>query len=152
MSTPSKTLRQMEDTLSTVIDSLVDSQDGFQKIGDELKDENLRLYFLSESLTRAQFRGELETVLHQEGVHDINESGTTSGTIHRAWASLKSKLGGSDHTLLVTAEQAEDEAKAAYAEALGKELPLPVRQILTRQSVHIQTSHDFVKAARDSSK
>ncbi len=152
MSNPSKTLRQMEDTLMTVIDNLVDSQDGFQKIGDELKDENLRLYFLSESLTRAQFRGELETVLHQEGVHDIDEHGTANGTALRIWAELKSKLGGGDHTLLETAEQAEDAAKSAYDEALATELPLPVRQILFKQALHIENSHDFVKAARDSRK
>jgi len=152
MSNPSKTLRQMEDTLTTVIDNLVDSQDGFQKIGDELKDENLRLYFLSESLTRAQFRGELETVLHQEGVHDIDEHGTANGTALRIWAELKSKLGGGDHTLLETAEQAEDAAKTAYEEALATELPLPVRQILFKQALHIENSHDFVRAARDSRK
>jgi uncharacterized protein (TIGR02284 family) len=142
----------MEDTLMTVIDNLVDSQDGFQKIGDELKDENLRLYFLSESLTRAQFRGELETVLHQEGVHDIHEHGTANGTALRIWAEMKSKLGGGDHTLLETAEQAEDAAKAAYEEALATELPLPVRQILFKQALHVENSHDFVKAARDSRK
>ena len=152
MSTPSKTLQQVEDTLSTIIDNLIDSQDGFQKIGDELKDEDLRLYFLAESLTRAQFRGELETVLHQEGVHDIEEHGTANGTVLRIWAELKSKLGGGDHTLLETAEQAEDAAKAAYEEALATELSLPVRQILFKQALHVENSHDFVKAARDSRK
>jgi len=142
----------MEDTLLTVIDTLIDSQEGFQKIGDELKDENLRLHFLAESLTRAQFRGDLETVLHQEGVHDIKQHGTANGTALRIWAELKSKLGGGDHTLLETAEQAEDAAKAAYEEALATELPLPVRQLLFKQALHVENSHDFVKAARDSRK
>jgi uncharacterized protein (TIGR02284 family) len=149
MSTPSKTLRQVEDTLISVIESLIDGQEGFQKIGDELKDETLRLYFLEESLNRAQFRGDLETVLHQEGVHDIKESGTANGTALRIWADLKSKLGGSDHTLLETAEQAEDEAKEAYRAALATELPFPVRQLLSTQAAHIEASHDYVKAARD---
>jgi uncharacterized protein (TIGR02284 family) len=152
MANPSSTLQEVETTLRQVIQSLIDGQEGFQKIGDELKDETLKRFFLAESLQRAEFRGELETVLHQEGVHDVKESGTASGAVYRAWAGLKSALGGGDHTLLVTAEQAEDEAKAAYAEALNKELPLPVRQILTRQSVHIQASHDYVKAARDRSR
>lgn len=151
MANPSSTLQEVESTLRQVIQSLIDGQEGFQKIGDELKDETLKRFFLQESLNRAEFRGQLETVLHQEGVHDIDESGTASGAIHRAWAGLKAKLGGGDHTLLVTAEEAEDEAKAAYEHALGKELPLPVRQLLTTQSVHIQASHDLVKAARDSS-
>jgi uncharacterized protein (TIGR02284 family) len=151
MANQSSALQEVETTLHDVIQHLIDGQEGFKKIGEELKDETLKRFFLAESLHRAEFRGELETVLHQEGVHDIKESGTAIGAIHRAWAGLKAALGGGDHTLLVTAEQAEDEAKAAYAEALGKELPLPVRQILTRQSVHVQASHDFVKAARDSS-
>jgi len=152
MSSPSKTLRNMEDTLQSVIESLIDAQEGFQKIGEELNDETLKLYFLAESLKRAEFRGDLETVLHQEGVHDIKESGTANGTALRLWAELKSKLGGGDHTLLETAEQAEDAAKLAYEEALGTELPLPVRQLLFKQALHIEDSHDYVKAARDSRK
>jgi uncharacterized protein (TIGR02284 family) len=64
---------------------------------------------------------------------------------------LKVDLGGGDHTLLVTAEQGEDELKGAYKEALEKELPFPIRQLLTTQFAHIQTTHDYVKAARDRS-
>jgi uncharacterized protein (TIGR02284 family) len=150
MSNPSKTLVNVEDTLKSVIESLVDGQQGFQKLGDELKDPELKAYFLAESLMRARFRGDLETILHQEGVHDLKEKGTANGTAMRIWASLKSKLGGGDHTLLDTAEEAEDAAKQAYAEALETELPLPIREVLTTQAVHIQKSHDYVKAARDS--
>ncbi|MGA2218531.1 MAG: PA2169 family four-helix-bundle protein [Terracidiphilus sp.] len=146
------TQHEVETTLRPVIQSLIDGQEGFQRIGDDLKSETLKHYFLAESLKRAEFRGELEAVLHQEGVHDIKESGTTSGAVHRAWADLKAKLGGGDRTLLVTAEQGEDEAKAAYKDALDKELPLPVRQLLSTQYAHIQSSHDYVKLARDSSK
>jgi uncharacterized protein (TIGR02284 family) len=138
--------------LRSVIDVLIDGQEGLQKIGEDLKDDTLKRYFLAESLKRAQFRGELETALHQEGFHDVKESGTASGAILRTWANLKSALGGGDHTLLVTAEQGEDEAKAAYKDALDRELPFPVRQVLATQAAHIQTSHDYVKAARDSTK
>jgi uncharacterized protein (TIGR02284 family) len=152
MSSPSKTLKEVEQTLYDVIQSLIDGQEGFVKIGDELKDETLKRYFLSESLTRAQFRGDLETILHQEGVHDIHESGSTSGSLHRAWGELKHKLGGGDHGLLATAEQGEDEAVEAYEKALKHELPLPIRQLLTTQAAHVQASHDYVKAARDNSK
>ena len=152
MSNPSNTLTKTEDTLRSVIESLIDGQEGFQKIGENLKDESLKRYFLAESLKRAQFRGALEEVLHQEGVHDVKESGTVSGAVHRTWGDLKAHLGGGDHTLLETAEQGEDAAKKAYKDALDKELPLPVHQLLSTQYAHIQTSHDYVKAARDSSK
>jgi uncharacterized protein (TIGR02284 family) len=149
MPTPSNTLKEVEEALRLVIDSLIDGQEGFQKLGEELKDETLKHYFLAESLKRAQFRGELEAVLHREGVHDINESGTATGALYRAWGSLKTKLGGGDHSLLETAEQAEDEAKKAYEDALNRELPFPIRQLLVTQAAHIESSHDYVKAARD---
>jgi uncharacterized protein (TIGR02284 family) len=146
------TNKEVKQTLHSVIESLIDGQEGFQKIGEHLKDETLRRYFAAESLKRASFRGELETMLHSEGDHDPKESGSMSGAIHRTWGDIKAHLGGGDHTLLETSEQGEDAAKKAYKEALEKELPLPVRQLLTTQYAHVQTSHDFVKAARDSSK
>jgi len=146
------TNKEVKETLHSVIESLIDGQQGFEKIGEHLKDETLRRYFAAESLKRASFRGELETMLHDEGDHDPKESGSVSGTLRRTWGDLKAHLGGGDHTLLETAEQGEDAAKKAYREALEKELPLPVKQLLTTQYLHIQASHDYVKAARDREK
>jgi uncharacterized protein (TIGR02284 family) len=150
MPNPSETLHEVEDTLRSVIETLIDGQEGFQTIAEDLQDETIKRYFLAESLKRAEFRGELETVLHQEGIRDVKESGTALGAMNRTWANLKSKLGGGDHTLLVTAEESEDQAKSKYEDALKKDLPLPVRQLLTSHAVHIETSHDLVKAMRDS--
>jgi uncharacterized protein (TIGR02284 family) len=139
----------METVLLDVIKSLEDGQKGFAEIGEHLKDETLKRYFLAESLKRASFRAELEGELHRAGMADVKESGTTSGALHRVWADLKAKLGGGDHTLLETAEQGEDEAKKAYKDALEKELPLPVRQLLTEQQAHVMSAHDYVKSHRD---
>jgi uncharacterized protein (TIGR02284 family) len=141
--------KEMESVLLDVIKSLEDGQKGFAEIGEHLKDETLKRYFLAESLKRANFRAELENELHRAGMADVKESGTTSGAIHRAWGDLKAKLGGGDHTLLETAEQGEDNAKKAYKDALEKELPLPIRQLLSEQQAHILTAHDFVKRHRD---
>jgi uncharacterized protein (TIGR02284 family) len=152
MSHPSNTLKEVEETLRLVIENLIDGQEGFQKLGDEIKNETLKRYFFAESLKRAQFRGDLETILHQEGVHDIKESGTATATLYRAWGDLKKAFGGGDHALLETAEQGEEEAKKAYEDALTRELPLPIRQILVTQLAHVESAHDYVKAARDSSK
>jgi uncharacterized protein (TIGR02284 family) len=152
MAAHTMTNKEVQETLHFVIESLIDGQEGFQKIGEHLKDETLRRYFAAESLKRASFRGEIETLLHSEGDHDPKESGTVSGALHRTWGDIKAHLGGGDHTLLETAEQGEDTAKKAYKDALEKELPLPVHQMLSTQYAHIQDSHDYVKAARDSRK
>ena len=149
MPTEADKRHEMELALRSVINTLLDGQKGFADIGEHLKDETLKRYFLAESLKRAQFRGDLEEVLHQNGVHDINESGSVAGTLHRAWGDLKAKLGGGDHALLTTAEQGEDAAKEAYADALNQGLPLPVRQLLADQQAHILNAHDYVKSHRD---
>jgi uncharacterized protein (TIGR02284 family) len=141
--------KETESVLLDVIKSLQDSQKGFAEIGEHLKDEKLRLYFLAESLKRANFRAELENELHRAGMADVSESGSATGALHRAWADLKVKLGGGDHTLLETAEQGEDEAKKAYKDALENDLPLPVRQLLTTQQAHVMASHDYVRNQRD---
>ena len=141
--------KETESVLLDVIKSLQDGQKGFAEIGEHLKDEMLKRYFLAESLKRANFRAELENELHRAGMPDVSESGSTAGAFHRAWGELKAKLGGGDHTLLETAEQGEDEAKKAYKDALDHELPLPIRQLLAEQQAHILSSHDYVRDHRD---
>jgi uncharacterized protein (TIGR02284 family) len=141
--------KEMERVLLNVIEVLHDGQKGFAEIGEHLKDETIKRYFLAESLKRANFAGELENELHRAGMADVKEPGSVSGTLHRVWGDIKAKLGGGDHTLLETAEQGEDEAKKAYKDALDQDLPLPIRQLLTEQQSHIVSSHDFVRDTRD---
>ena len=152
MSSDSGKQHEMERVLRSLINTLQDSQKGFADIGEHLKDDTLKRYFLAESLKRANFRAELENELHRQGVHDVHETGTTAGTIHRVWGDLKAKISSGDHTLLATAEQGEDEAKKAYKDALEQELPLPIHQLISEQQAHVLTSHDYVKRARDERK
>ncbi|MBE7212417.1 MAG: PA2169 family four-helix-bundle protein [Gluconacetobacter diazotrophicus] len=152
MATDEAKLHETKLALRGLIDVLIDSQKGFADIGEHLKDDTLKRYFLAESLKRANFRAELENELHRLGQGDVKESGTTAGTVHRVWGDLKAKIGGSDHGLLETAEQGEDAAKKGYEEALKVDLPLPIRQMITEQQAHVLTSHDYVKRARDERK
>jgi uncharacterized protein (TIGR02284 family) len=145
----SEELEETETAISNVIQSLIDSQEALVEIGEKIENPTLKRYFLAESLKRAQFRGELETVLNEEGVSDLRETGTVAGMMRRVWAGLKSRLGGTDQTLLATAAEEEGAAKEIYSSAMKGNLPLPIRQLLVTQAAHIEMSHDFVKAARD---
>ncbi len=135
--------------LKSVINSLEDSHKGFADIGEHLKDPQLKQFFLTESLKRESFKGDLESELHRAGVHDVEEAGTTAGALHRWWGDLKAKVVSGDHELLATAEQGEDVAKKAYQDALAQPLPLPIKEILTTQQAHVVTSHNFVRDQRD---
>ena len=135
--------------LKNVINSLEDGQKGFSDLAEHLKDGHLKQFFLAESLKRASFRGDLETELHHAGIHDVKESGTVAGALHRVWGDIKLKVSESDHEVLVTAEQGEDAAKKAYKDALEQPLPLPIKELLTTQQAHIIASHNHVRDHRD---
>jgi uncharacterized protein (TIGR02284 family) len=134
----------------TVIEVLHDGEKGFASLGQELKDPTAKSYFVEEAATRGRFASELESALGSATGEKVEEGGTASGTLHRAWGEVKAKMGGSDHTLLATAEQGEDAAKKAYEEVLKvNDVPTPVLSILKKQQSHILASHDKVKAMRD---
>ena len=134
----------------SVIQVLLDGQKNLAAIAGELKNEGAKHYLLEETQMRAGYAAELENELHHLGVHDVNETGTAAGTVHRAWSDLKAALGGGDHTLLETAEQGEDEAKAKYADALKETLPGNIADLLRQQQVHILESHNRIRDFRDS--
>lgn len=135
--------------LQNVANALEDGQKGFYDLAEHLKDAHLKEFFLAESLKRASFRGDLESELHHAGLHDVKDSGTVAGTLLRVWGDLKLKVAGSDHEVLVIAEQGEDAAKKAYADALEQPLPLPIKQMLNAQQAHIIASHNHVREHRD---
>jgi uncharacterized protein (TIGR02284 family) len=135
--------------VTDVVEVLHDGHKGFLDLAEHVKDSQVKDFFAKESQTRADYARELESAA---GLTKV-EGGTAAGTMHRFWGDLKGKLGGGDHTLLETAEQGEDAAREAYKKALQETvLSANVRQILQRQQIHIQQSHDQVKAFRDRTK
>jgi len=149
---PSKDLLETEGALRAVIETLIDGQEGFRQIGEAVSEGELKRYFLEESLKRAAFRGELENILHQEGVKDVNETGRAEGTFLRLFTGLKAAFGAGPHALLQAADESEEQTVRAYHDALENFLPAPVRDVLLQQAAQIEASHERVKAARDASR
>ncbi|HWB33307.1 MAG TPA: PA2169 family four-helix-bundle protein [Acidobacteriaceae bacterium] len=137
--------KELAGTLRSLIQVLEDSQRGMATIGEHLREPALRRYFLMESLRRANFRGELENILHQHGVADVHESGTVVAALYRAWTGLQAVLGAGDNAMLATADEAEHEARDAYRAALKAELPVPVRQTIVEQQSHILMAADYLR-------
>ena len=92
MSTATDKNSEVEKVLKNVINVLQDGQKGFADLGEHIKDDTIKRYFLAESLKRANFRAELENELHRHGVKDVHEEGTTLGAIHRTWGDLMAKI------------------------------------------------------------
>jgi uncharacterized protein (TIGR02284 family) len=147
---PSPEVEQAKSAIYTLIQELTDSQEALVEIGEKLSDQTMRRFFLAESLKRAQFRGELEALLNQEGVSEIRENGPTARAAHCPRGRLRrSTLEGGDFTLLAEAERDEDTVQEAYDYAISAQLPQHIRGVLNKQASHIHRSHNYVRAARD---
>ena len=137
--------------IKTVIQVLHDGEKGFPDIGEHLKNQSAKSFFMEEGQTRARFAQQLEAEYGKASGDTSDVGGTVAGPVHRVWGDLKANLGGGDHTLLETAEQGEDAAKKAYSAALADtDLSSSTRSLLQTQQQHILASHDKVKAMRDS--
>lgn len=123
--------------VKTVVQVLNDGEKGFADIGEKLKNPELKAFFLQESAQRGKYAKELEAELALAAGDTKDIGGTAAGAVHRVWGGLKASLGGSDHTLLETAEQGEDAAKKAYKEAVeAQDLPsTKVRELLLKQQL-----------------
>lgn len=141
--------KELESTVRSLVRVLRDGQCTLAEVGEHIQNQTLRRYLLMESLRRANFRAELENVLHQHGIGDVDGSATTHGALHRAWAGVKSALHAGDDAMLATAEDAEEEARDAYRKALNADLPLPVRQMIVEQRTHILLAHDYLREQRE---
>jgi uncharacterized protein (TIGR02284 family) len=135
--------------VENLIETCKDSENGYRDAAEHVKRHDLKTFFLSQSLERSKFAGELQAELPRMGEHDKKDSGSVSAAIHRAWIDTKVGLGGGDHTILESVEHGEDTAKEAYEKALSGSLPANIAEIVRRQAASVQSAHDQVRAFRD---
>ena len=136
-------------TLNTLIETSRDGDKGFTACADDAKDGALRTYF-TRCATRC--RESVQTldriVKHYGGTPE--QSGSTSGSIHRAWLNLRAAMSNnSDVAVLKECEHAEDAALIAYRRALEQDLPADVRPVIKAQCDGVQDNHDRVRAMRE---
>ncbi len=142
--------KEIISTLNNLIETLKDGQEGYKQSASGVEDPQLKTMFDTLSLQRSKFAGELQNEVVQLGDADPEDSSTATGAMHRAWINIKSAVTNRDrHAILAQAERGEDSAVAAYKDALEEDLPAPIRNIVSRQSVEIKTAHDKIRNLRD---
>lgn len=136
-------------TLNGLIETCKDGQNGFKESAEGVISTNLKTTFYELGQQRAQFVGELQTLVRELG-GDPETSGSISGAIHRGWIDLKAILTGKDEAAILNeAERGEDIAKSYYKDATEKNLPANVMSVVRNQYAAVQEAHDKVKALRD---
>jgi uncharacterized protein (TIGR02284 family) len=135
--------------IEKLIETCKDGENGYRDAAEHVKRHDLKTFFLSQSLERAKFAGELQAELPRLGEHEKKDSGSVSAALHRAWLDTKANLGGGDHTILESVERGEDSAKESYEKALSGSLPANVAEIVRRQASSVKSAHDRVRDLRD---
>ena len=145
--------KEIISTINDLIETLKDGQKGFKEAADAVKDPRLKSLFTEYSQQRSRFASELQTQARSVGEAEPETGGTTAGAMHRGWINLKSAItSGDDAAILAECERGEDAAVEAFEKAMRNELPLPVRDIVSRQFSEIKSAHDRIKNLRDAAK
>jgi uncharacterized protein (TIGR02284 family) len=145
-------VKDIRSTMNDLIETNKDGEEGFRACAEHVKDSELRTVFNQYSLQRSRFAGDLQAEVLNLGT-EPEKSGSTAGTMHRGWMELKGKIAGyDDHAILEECERGEDSAVKNYREALGKDLPNNLEQIIQSQYKEVQAAHNNIRALRDGRK
>ena len=120
-------------TLNDLIETSRDGEEGFRTCADAVKSIQLKETFRQAASRCAQAVSELQAKVRSLG-GDPERRGSVSGSLHRAWVDLKSRITGMDETaVLAECERGEEVAQRTYQDALSKDLPADVRSMVERQ-------------------
>jgi uncharacterized protein (TIGR02284 family) len=136
-------------TLNGLIETCKDGQNGFKEAAEGVERSDLKSLFYEFAQQRAQFAGELQSLVSQLG-GDPENSGSTLAALHRGWIDIKSIVTGKDEeAILNECERGEDSAKNNYKAALETQLPANVMETVQTQYTSVKSAHDRVKALRN---
>jgi uncharacterized protein (TIGR02284 family) len=134
-----------------LMETLADGKEGFNQAASKLDEHSpeIAATFRRFSAQRAEFYSDLEALAEDYG-DDVEESGSTLGTLHRGWMALKDALSGSSpRGVIDAAEQGEDHAVEAYRKALAEDgLSPTLRTVVERQQSDIHSAHDEVRSLK----
>ena len=131
-------------TLNNLIETCRDGEKGFKAAAEHVGDPHLRILFTDYSRQRAQLAEELQFEIRRLGAEPA-ESGSLAGKLHQGWIDLKGSITGHDDAeILSECERGEDAAVEQYHEAVQKDLPEAIAQIVRRQAGAVQAAHDRI--------
>ena len=120
-----------------------DSAEGFTKAAEMAKSPKLKTIFEGARVERASAAREIEPLVRAAGGTPEKEL-SVSGSLHRTWMKVREALSpNGDKALILEVERAEDEMKEAYTNAMSKQLPPAIADVITAQSKQVFKVHDL---------
>lgn len=130
----------LPDALERLIDICADGVEGHERSASSVEDEVAQPLFEAWGAERAEFLAALQEVAAPYGV-TVEEPGTVTGTVHRAWIATLDSIAGDD-AVISAAARGEKVAMETYEEVLEGDLPNDVRTVVQQQYEQIREIHE----------
>ncbi|MFN3456654.1 MAG: ferritin-like domain-containing protein [Novosphingobium sp.] len=132
--------------LNTLIATLLDSVEGYQKSAEDLDNPQYRQLFLDRARERQAVVTKLQAAVGQLGGNPEDDS-STMGAIHRAFVDLKSAvMGRDDQAIINEVERGEDYLKEKFETAMkNADLSAVARQAVNEAWGSVREGHDQMR-------
>ncbi len=129
--------------LNTLIATLIDSVNGYQKAAADTENSRYAEMFNARAQERQAAVAKLQAAVARLGGNP-EDDGTTTGAIHRGWINLKEAVLGRDDEAIVNAvESGEDYLKEKFETILEhKDLPAEARAAVDEAWQSVRAGHD----------
>ena len=136
-------------TLNTLIGTLIDSVNGYQKAAADTENTRFAEMFNARAQERQGAVAKLQAAVERMGGNP-EDDGTTAGAIHRGWINLKEAvLGRDDEAIVNSVEAGEDYLKGKFEAALKNvDLPADARAVVEEAYASVRAGHDQMSALK----
>jgi uncharacterized protein (TIGR02284 family) len=136
-------------TLNTLIGTLIDSIQGYQKAAADTSNQRFAEMFNARAQERQQVLTKLQAAVARMGGNP-EDDGTTAGAAHRGWMNLKEAvLGQDEETIVKTVEEGEDYLKNKFQAAMDNvDLPPEARMAVEEAWTSVKAGHDEMSALK----
>jgi len=136
-------------TLNTLIGTLIDSIEGYQKAAADTTNTRFAEMFNARARERQQVLTRLQAAVARLGGNP-EDDGTTAGAAHRGWINLKEAvLGRDDEAIVKEVERGEDYLKEKFEAALRHtDLPAEARAAVDEAWTSVRAGHDEMSALK----
>ncbi len=142
--------KELVDQLEEILEKNRDAEKGYAKAAENAKSQGLQNYFRRKSDERRDFNNQLRRML-VANYDEIDENGSFTGSIHRAWMDVKSFFSGNeDEAMLEEAIRGDKAAVKEYEEVLEDNvLPVAIDTLIRDQKARIQSDLNTIKSLED---
>jgi len=136
--------------LEEILEKNRDAEKGYAKAAENADSVSLKSYFEKKSTERNKFNQELKSRM-VASYDEIEDGGSFTGTIHRAWMDVKSLFSGdNDEAMLEEAIKGDKAAVEEYDEILEEgNLPVDIAQCISQQKMQIRNDLNKIRTLED---